>query len=174
MNCSRCDRKDLVENDFYLTSSGYAFTYCKQCHNKRSSANRKISRQTPENKIKDSNKNRVRRQDPNKRANVIVVDSKSADKKRGRKNDLTVEFVKDLIKDGCSYCGEMNLQMSVDRIDNQEGHIQSNVVSACIRCNFIRKDMPYQAWMFLVPEIKKVRELNIFGDWTGNIHRKPK
>jgi len=50
-------------------------------------------------------------------ANSICVDCRRFDKRRGRANDLTVEFVSKSIADGCLYCGETSIRMSLDRID---------------------------------------------------------
>lgn len=57
--------------------------------------------------------------------------------------------------------------MSMDRVDNSIGHTKSNVVPACIRCNYMRKDMPMEAWKFLVPYIKQAKENGLFGDWDA-------
>ncbi len=97
----------------------------------------------------------------------IVYDSRKSDKKFGRDNDITKEFVFNTIKNGCSYCGETNIRMTLDRIDNNIGHLQSNVVSACIRCNLARRAMPYEAWLVVAKGMKEARELGLFGSWNG-------
>ena len=101
-------------------------------------------------------------------ANQIVSNSKKSDKIKGRPGfDLDVVFVTDLIVNGCHYCGETKLRMSVDRIDNDLSHNRKNVNPACIRCNYTRSSMPYAAWMHVVPAIKEARELGLFGDWRS-------
>jgi hypothetical protein len=100
-------------------------------------------------------------------AKWIVRDSRASDRKHGRKNDMTVEFVQQLIEGGCSYCGETELRMTLDRIDNTLGHTRENVVAACIRCNYTRKDMPHEAWVLLAPAMRSARECGLFGSWTG-------
>lgn len=110
---------------------------------------------------------KVARRDPSTRHRWIVQDSKKSDRKKGLKNDLTPEFVAALIRNGCCYCGELKLKMTLDRVDNSLGHLQSNVVPACIRCNFMRRDMPYAAWYALMKTVREVREKGLFGDWTG-------
>jgi hypothetical protein len=167
MNCSRCNRTNLAEGDFYKTSSGYVFSYCKVCHNKRSAENRKISRKKPENKLKDSKKKKLFRQNPEKRANVIANDSKSSDRKHNREYGLTLDKIRELISNPCIYCGETELQMTLDRINNEIGHIENNVVPACIRCNLIRKAMPYEAWICLVPKVREAKEKGLFEGWLG-------
>jgi len=97
----------------------------------------------------------------------IVQDSRGLDRKKGMKNDLTEKFVAETIARGCSYCGEVNLRMTLDRIDNELGHIQRNVVPACIRCNYMRGNMPHVAWLILCPAVRKARECGAFGKWLG-------
>jgi hypothetical protein len=57
--------------------------------------------------------------------------------------------------------------MTLDRIDNQLGHIKSNVVAACIRCNYTRGAMPYEAWLFLAPGMQAAQQAKAFGNWDG-------
>jgi hypothetical protein len=97
----------------------------------------------------------------------IYEDSRRSDKKKGFQNDLTLEFIKREISKGCSYCGEVDLRMSLDRIDNSIGHLQSNVQPACIRCNYARRSMPYAAWVCLIHGLREAREKGLFGNWTG-------
>jgi hypothetical protein len=59
--------------------------------------------------------------------------------------------------------------MTVDRIDNNKGHLLTNVVPACLRCNLARGDMPYEAWLCLVPGLKEAREKGLFGAWIGKV-----
>ena len=101
----------------------------------------------------------------------ILADSRGSDQKYDRKNDLTWEFVERMIGFACAYCGETNLRMTLDRINNSIGHIQSNVVPACIRCNYIRRDMPYAAWFFLLPALREARINGLFGEWVPSTHR---
>lgn len=105
-------------------------------------------------------------------AYAIRSDSRESDRKNGRKNDLTIEFIRSLIADPCAYCGETSLRMTLDRKDNSLGHEQSNVIQACERCNYSRRNMPFEAWMVVADAMRKARELGLFGDWTGAIHRR--
>jgi hypothetical protein len=56
---------------------------------------------------------------------------------------------------------------TLDRIDNSKGHTRDNVVPACIRCNYARRNMPYEAWLCLTDGMKRARELGLFKEWTG-------
>jgi hypothetical protein len=101
---------------------------------------------------------------PQGKAKILLRNFKHCDKQRGLKTDLDLELVDTFISKPCSYCGETN-GIGLDRIDNSLGHVYGNVVPCCYRCNFLRKDMPYEAWCFIAPTIKTVRELGLFGEW---------
>jgi len=103
----------------------------------------------------------------NNPAQAIYSDTRAVDRKKGRANDLTKEFIAESISKGCSYCGEASIRMSLDRIDNSKGHTVDNVVPACIRCNTIRGSMPYDAWLRIAPAIRKTRKAGLFGSWVG-------
>jgi hypothetical protein len=100
-------------------------------------------------------------------ARSILTDSRRSDKKSGLLNDLTLSFIERLISGECCYCGDSTIRMTLDRIDNDVGHIESNVVPACIRCNYTRKNMPYEAWLVVARAMKEAREKDLFGSWTG-------
>jgi len=102
-------------------------------------------------------------------AHWIYIDAKSSDRKRGFDNDLTRVFIEQTVENGCCYCGATTLRMTLDRIDNSTGHLRSNVVPACIRCNYMRRDMPYEAWLVITPAVRRAHERGLFGDWTGRI-----
>ena len=96
----------------------------------------------------------------------ILIDCKSDDRKAGRIGfNLTRDFVEGMIANGCLYCGETTLRMTMDRIDNTKAHSKDNVNPACIRCNYLRRDMPYEAWLLLCPAVRMVCESGAFGQW---------
>ena len=131
----------------------------------------KIRYQKPEIKAKESENKKRYRSNPDKRATIIARDSKGSDKRYNRVYNLSLDLIKILINNECFYCGETELLMTLDRIDNNLGHVECNVNPACIRCNLMKKDMPYKAWMCIVPAIKIARELKLFENWTGKIHK---
>lgn len=100
---------------------------------------------------------------------AILRDSQQSDKKKSLSNDLDLEYVGLQINQPCSYCGETKLRMTLDRIDNSIGHLKSNVIPACIRCNYTRGSMPYDAWLFLVDGMRQARERGAFYNWTGSV-----
>lgn len=123
-------------------------------------------------KNKDAIRDRVKRRRREDIAGAILTDAKRADKKRARAFDLDKEFVSAAIKLPCSYCGETQLRMTLDRIDNDLGHLKSNVVPACERCNYARRDMPAAAWIVVAKAMREARENGLFADWTGGIHHR--
>ena len=77
------------------------------------------------------------------------------DRKKGRQCNVTVTFVKELMKDACcAYCGDKDSKLTLDRIRNYEGHLQHNVVPACEKCNNLRGSMRLFKWL------EKIHETN--------------
>lgn len=97
----------------------------------------------------------------------VLADCRKFDKRSGWVSDLTTRFVEELLSKPCSYCGEEEGRMSLDRIDNSIGHLQSNVVTSCLRCNYVRRDMPSEAWALVARGMREARERGLFGSWSG-------
>jgi hypothetical protein len=175
--CIKCHETKTEDNfPFRKDISRYRST-CRSCENTRrydrvlnddQKENRKLAnRKYARNK---NHKISLLRQDPLHRSRFIVEDTRKSDKKRYLDNDLTIEFTEDLIALGCSYCGNTE-RMTLDRIDNAIGHTKNNVVASCYRCNMIRGNMPYQAWMNIVPAIRNTFEKGLFQGWNSGIWR---
>ena len=168
--CTACAlEKPLSEMERFRKGSTWHYrTRCKACTVQRTRRwvdnNPEKARVRYERAQTNKKQGRV---DPSTLPKYILYDSRKSDKKERRENDLDQEFIRKAIKDGCSYCGETDLRMTLDRVDNSLGHLRSNVVAACIRCNYTRKDMPYEAWLLLTPGIRRARETGLFGGWTG-------
>jgi len=167
--CKLCGKKKpLVKFELIHRSSGeYRRRTCIVCEDmkKRSGEKRvrfnKLSRE----------RHKKRRQDPTKRAQIILEDSRSSDRKRNRENTLSKEIIEEMISKECSYCGETEIKMSLDRKDNSIGHTKENCVPCCVRCNYLRRDMPYEAWIELADSMRKVREAGLFGSWIGGARK---
>lgn len=160
--CNKCKKP---KSDFEKRSDRDTYRKtCKECRATR-------RRERTQNNYK-CNKTRISSYNKDKRKTnplrFILEDSRRSDKKKGLENDITKEFLESVIDGyGCKYCGETRIRMTLDRIDNSLGHLQSNVIPACIRCNLARGSMPYMAWLHLVPSMREARELGLFGDWNG-------
>jgi hypothetical protein len=105
-------------------------------------------------------------------AQAILADARRADRKRGRECDLDLDFIRAAVGAPCVYCGETEIRMTLDRVDNSLGHAKANVVGACERCNYLRRDMPYEAWLVVALGMRAARERGLFGTWTGGIHHR--
>jgi len=74
------------------------------------------------------------------KASKMVSAYRCRDKKKGVSCDITPHwFIENILKKECSYCGDIH-NVGCDRLDNSKGHIMSNVVPCCYRCNVIRSD----------------------------------
>jgi hypothetical protein len=174
--CKECHQsKSITEFRMHSSSSKYRRAYCNPCHNRL--CNERKARRRTENPDYAAGKRerrasalREQRQSGVNIERFVLQDSRRADKKKGRGNDLTLELVRDMIEQPCSYCGAEDCRMTIDRVDNAFGHLQTNVVPACHRCNIVRGSMPHDAWMELVAGMRSAREKGLFGDWLpGNI-----
>ena len=141
MHCAKClDDKDPIE---MKSSHGKPINICRCCDNKarkiRGHKPKKYSQFSDEQKFKIASRVRKYRTDPSKYYMFIYTESRRNDFKKGRSNDLTKEFIRNLIGNPCQYCGEDKTRITLDRIDNLIGHMQANVVPCCMRCNYIRR-----------------------------------
>jgi hypothetical protein len=154
--------------DFYGKKTRSAV--CKKCYKAKKAAREKTLRSSPEWKAKTNQRVRQRRKNPEYRAYYVWRDSRKSDLRNGREHSLGKEFVRECLSQPCVYCGETRLKMTLDRMDNKLGHIESNCVPCCVRCNYIRRDMPYEAWVVFVGAVRKAREDGLFGSWTCTTH----
>lgn len=175
--CSRCgDSKAL--SLFRGDTPRQKRCTCRYCYNARRRelrAERGTPKRTARERKRDNESRKRRRQDPARRAFHICQDSRINDRKRGRANDLEIEFVEGLINQGCSYCGISRKDapyMTLDRMDNQLGHLKSNVVPSCLSCNLTRGTMPYEAWCLAAEGLRKARSLGLLDGWAVNQHLK--
>ena len=173
-NCKKCGLPKF-EDEFHLNKVGgreYRKRVCKACDNlsrkcRTISTYKERCGVDPTHKNKASALARKARKDPSKRARFILEDTRKDDRSRGHLNDLSREWIEASIQDGCFYCGESELLMILDRIDNFKGHTKDNVHAACIRCNYLRRDMPYTVWLAIVPIMKASRKAGLLDGWSG-------
>lgn len=91
-------------------------------------------------------------------------DYRYTDKKKGFKNDLTLEGVRALIALPCFYCGKKS-SGGLDRLDCKKGHEMTNIVSACYKCNLILTTLPYQCKLELREGLRRIHEKDLLKDW---------
>jgi hypothetical protein len=71
---------------------------------------------------------------------------------------MTTDEVRETIERPCTYCGTMEENRGLDRIDNNLPHIKGNVIPACTSCNRARSNNFSVEEMKLIGEvIKKIR-----------------
>lgn len=165
MICSECKEQKPLTSFSSRTSGGrkYPHVYCNPCRYQK-----KKGYPSTRDKAKYYRAYRDRlRSDPQRVVQCILQDTRRSDRKKGLENDLTKEFVETTIANGCVYCGETNLRMTLDRCDNSIGHVMTNVVSACYRCNLTRGSMPIEAWNFLIEGMRAARLAGAFGSWRS-------
>jgi hypothetical protein len=167
--CSNCN--EIKDAKYFgirnVSGKQYLRSHCRVCHNK-------VRKKYPSHKKSEITRAGRRKQDRLEGKNIascILVDSRRSDKKKLLDNDLDLPFISDTIDCPCSYCGETNLRMTLDRIDNTLGHLKSNVVPACIRCNYARGNMPHEAWLLLTEGLTTARIMGLFGDWVGRCYK---
>lgn len=166
--CTKCPEEKPA--DQFPTRYRYGklerLSWCKTCMSRiRKAYKARIGPATPDqlkHRREMNAKHRESRKDP---ARYIYEDSRKSDRKRSLENNLTRHFIATLIANPCAYCDDTDTWMTLDRINNDIGHTMSNVVPACLRCNYTRGTMPYEAWLIIAPAMKAARLAGLFGDW---------
>lgn len=163
--CNKCFWEKPVDSFELQMKNGVAYhrNTCKQCRNVAVYARKKETGAYDRKKVKQ----RLKRHDPSFRASFVISDAKRADRKQGLITDLSLDGVQELIEKGCHYCGEGEARIGIDRMDHTQGHTMQNINPCCTRCNFIRRTMPYAAWMLLVPAIREARETGLLDGWQA-------
>ena len=170
--CNACG-KVLSVSEFderIVSGKRYLRTACKQCECKKRNDRLKrggvtdTRRESQKRYLKKLKESRAKNDRP---AHWIWRDSRGSARKKGLNHTLSEELISTIIANECQYCGETELRMTLDRIDNSKGYTEDNVVPACIRCNYARRDMPYEAWLLIAPGFRKAREQGVFGEWVG-------
>ncbi len=162
MRCSTC-QKDESQTTF---ANSVLKRQCGLCQPCRKVYNRGWYAEHKEDACRKARNNRKV-----SRAKAIFVSTYYSDRRKGREHNLDEATIEEIIADGCIYCLDKSSKMTIDRIDNSGGHIKSNVVASCCRCNWFRRDLPYEVWMLFVPVLRDARERGLLDGWnpaTGN------
>lgn len=93
-------------------------------------------------------------------------------KLKGIPSDLKLRDIRILLTCPCYYCGGRDSEITIDRKDSDGGYTRNNTVPCCFRCNTLKSDMPLEAWHRLVPAIRNIAKLGIFGIWRQTIPSK--
>jgi hypothetical protein len=100
----------------------------------------------------------------------VKSNTRASDARRGLNNDMDLDFVKEIMSKTCCYCGRFSHKRTIDRINNSIGHVKTNVVPSCLRCNLIRGAMPYEAWLIVAEGVREADKLNLFDNWEGQTY----
>ncbi len=172
--CSKCGQEKPHSAYWMRTVGGrpYPASACISCANQHRNTKRKEgtwarSQSSYEDRKRWADTAKYERLSGRKRGRFVLEDCRKSDRKKGFENDLTREFVDDALAKPCTYCEDTEAWMTLDRIDNSLGHTQANVVPSCYRCNMIRRDMPYEAWIMFKDTLKQVREAGLFASWQS-------
>ena len=86
--------------------------------------------------------------------NIRYSNYKSDAKRRGHNWDLTKKKFVELWENNCYYCNDAHT-FGIDRIDNNIGYYDSNVVSCCSTCNYAKGTMSTDAFLLMIEKIYK-------------------
>lgn len=98
--------------------------------------------------------------------NKVLLQYRTDAKERGYAFDLTNDQAYELFQSNCFYCGSPPSQVcrnpnnngdytynGIDRKDNTKGYNPDNVVSCCGRCNYMKRDEPFDVF---IDRIKRI------------------
>lgn len=133
-------------------------TTCRTCENKKAKERYKKDRLNPHfvlNRKKVQKKHRVEN-----REKGLLNNYKRIDAAKGVECNLTLEWVKTLTNQPCTYCGH-KVGIGLDRVDNDQGHTVCNVVPCCSECNKARSNFftPREMLLEIGPAIARVRTI---------------
>lgn len=134
--CVKCKIIKPLNSENYHKDKNrvYGFMYkCIECEKKRID-NRK------DRWVKMPDEQRVRRfkysSQPHIEAALRVSSYKNSDKGKSLETDVDVEFMLEMKRLPCTYCGHEST--GLDRINNNLGHVKSNCLPCCRECNSAR------------------------------------
>lgn len=111
------------------TSKMYTQYTCKAC----------VAKFTKAYRARDGYKERQKEYNGSARGRFRAIVAQA--KIRDIKFDISLDFfVKNIFKMPCRYCGIDNTT-GMDRVDNDFGYSEGNVVPCCLRCNTMKSDL---------------------------------
>ena len=139
--CATCGEAKAIQ-DFKLNGNEWYGYECKACLSVR---------------MKDAyNEGRKRNTYEYWEKRLYVIERN--DKKLGRSFDITPGYIMDLWmkqRGRCAYTGLKGETLSIDRIDNNRGHVVGNVVLVDTRLNVMRGAMPQDMFIDLCCQVAK-------------------
>lgn len=86
-------------------------------------------------------------------------------KNRGWDFSLDKDWAIKQMEKPCYWCETVSIERGFDRLDNRVGYTKENVVPCCIKCNYIKGDMPVEAMEILKPALIKIREKGLLDNY---------
>ena len=100
---------------------------------------------------------KLTRQSKRDKISKMITAYRHKDKKKGFESELDIDYVLNFIEQPCIYCGDTDF-IGLDRIDNNIGHIKSNIVPCCYTCNITRNNnFTYNEMLVLGKTIKEIK-----------------
>lgn len=81
--------------------------------------------------------------------------------KRNYEVKITFDEFSKIVSDPCSYCGENEKRIGIDRIDNTKGYTLENSAPCCTICNMMKKVMTVEDFL---RHISKINNFNIINN----------
>ena len=160
--CSCCKvEKELSFNNFSSDKNRkFGFSYrCKICDSvKKDKRKERYKNLSEQQKEIYKAKNRKYTSSGLGRATALICSYRKADKKRNQICNLDREFlINNIFNKECIYCHSL-INIGCDRVDNNLGHIKTNVVPCCRICNTTRMNNFSHDEMILLGKI--IKEIN--------------
>jgi len=162
--CTRC-QTDKPLTDFDTTINMIREKRPRNRKDRICKACSKLSRKTYyyDNQEKILEKKRDNRQIQENAAKYILKDIRS----HGFEVDplITEDWLQERLKEPCFYCGRSDIKRSMDKIDTNKSYLIDNINISCLRCNLLRSDMPYDAWLIVLKGVIAADKAGDFKDW---------
>lgn len=162
--CSCCrEEKELSSINFCSDKNRkLGFSYrCKKCDAiKKDNRKERYKKLSDEKKEIYKSKNRKYTSSGLGRATSLICAYRKVDKKKGQSCDLDRDFlVNEIFNKPCIYCNSIE-NIGCDRINNNLGHLKTNVVPCCRICNTTRMNNFSHEEMFLLGQV--IQKINKF------------
>lgn len=165
--CKACHIEKPISNFGLINPKKYRRSVCNSCMFKKQQSN--VERYSIKKKYQ-SKWGIENRKKPDKRASCLKKDITASDRKKNRVGEnLPIAWIDEELAKPCSYCKQSlsKSDMTLDRIDNTLGHIQTNLLPACKQCNYFRRDMPYDAWVIIAENLPRIAEMKLLNGWVA-------
>ncbi len=87
------------------------------------------------------------------------IEIKSGAKKRHIEFNLTFEQFMIYWAKSCTYCGDKIETIGIDRVNNNRGYTQTNLVTCCYTCNWMKRHLNYTDFINHCDKILKIAKI---------------